>query len=77
MIDFLWIDVFSHECRCNPHGPTVEQQPPINLEDGMEVEIAGKKYIYADDYLSMGKGSGIPKVMLKQMIRNGEAKIVG
>jgi len=57
--------------------PTVEQQPAINLENGMVIEIAGKKYIYADDYLSMGKGSGIPKAMLKQMIRNGEAKIVG
>jgi plasmid replication initiation protein len=57
--------------------PTVEQQPAINLENGMEIEIAGKKYIYADDHLSTGKRSGIPTAMLKQMIRNGEAKIVG
>lgn len=56
---------------------TVEQRPAINLENGMEIEIAGKKYIYADDHLSTGKRSGIPTAMLKEMIRNGEAKIVG
>jgi len=55
---------------------TVEQQPAINLENGMKIEVAGEIYIYNDGYLSMGKGRGVPKGQIKEMIRNGEAKIV-
>jgi len=55
---------------------TVEQQQPaIDLKEGMEIEIAGETYVYADDCVSMGRRGIIPKGQIKQMIRDGQAKI--
>lgn len=56
---------------------TVEQQQPaIDLMDGMEIEIAGETYVYADDCVSMGRRGIIPKGQIKQMVRDGQAKIL-
>jgi plasmid replication initiation protein len=53
-----------------------EKPASIDIPDGAHIEINGQVYIYNDEYISMGKGRGIPKGQLKEMLRNGEAKIV-
>lgn len=53
-----------------------EKPASIDIPDGAHIEIDGQVYVYNDEYISMGKGRGIPKGQLKEMLRNGEAKIV-
>jgi plasmid replication initiation protein len=53
-----------------------EKPAAVDIPDGAQIEIDGQVYVYTDEYISMGKGRGIPKGQLKEMLRNGEAKIV-
>lgn len=69
--------IIKDDIRLQPNlfDSTVEQQP-INLENGMKIELEGKIYIFNDGYISIGKKSSITTGEIKKMIREGQAKIV-